>query len=195
MRVVARQFVLANRNWSIVLVSSILAAPLAVPRHMSFLRVTSLMSIVCVASFVALVAVILPATTDPADDFHVLELKINVRGSLVVWCAGRRLADGFCWLDVSLYASVVAQEGLFESLPIFGLAYTCHTTVFPIYSELERPTVPRMKRWVRLHAMVDWRPRSQLRRAVRLSMMLCWLLYAIVGVGGYMLFGASTEGV
>lgn len=95
MRVVARQFVLANRNWSIVLVSSILAAPLAVPRHMSFLRVTSLMSIVCVASFVALVAVILPATTDPADDFHVLELKINVRGSLVVWCAGRRLADGF----------------------------------------------------------------------------------------------------
>ncbi|XP_020596780.1 probable sodium-coupled neutral amino acid transporter 6 [Phalaenopsis equestris] len=61
---------------------------------------------------------------------------------------------------------------LFTAIPVIVVAFTFHFNVHPIRSELSRVT--------------DMKP------AVRVSLILCTLIYATVGLSGYLLFGDDT---
>lgn len=60
---------------------------------------------------------------------------------------------------------------LFTTIPVIITAFACHVSVHPIRSELGKP--------------------SEMTMAVRLSLVLCILIYFTVGSFGYLLFGDS----
>ena len=71
------QFFLNSRTASILVVSIGLAAPLGIPRHISFLKITSALSICCVAAFVVIVVMVLPATEPVSDDFALFKFTVR----------------------------------------------------------------------------------------------------------------------
>jgi len=66
-------------------------------------------------------------------------------------------------------------DSIFNSLPIIALAYTCQLSVFPIWRELEDPTVRRMN-------IVN-----------NVTMGLSFLLYIAMGFFGYCLYPIGTK--
>ncbi|KAK6145633.1 hypothetical protein DH2020_022453 [Rehmannia glutinosa] len=69
------------------------------------------------------------------------------------------------------FADGVSALGLFTTIPIFATAFGCHVNVHPIRAELGRP--------------------SDMSSAVRISLVLCVVIYFAVGFFGYLLFGDS----
>ncbi|CAA7398230.1 unnamed protein product [Spirodela intermedia] len=61
---------------------------------------------------------------------------------------------------------------LFTAVPVIVLAFTFHFNVHPIRAELQKS--------------------SDMTKAVRLSLILCSVIYATVGLSGYLLFGDAT---
>ncbi|XAR71886.1 hypothetical protein NMG60_11018336 [Bertholletia excelsa] len=68
--------------------------------------------------------------------------------------------------DVS---SGVSFFGLFTTIPVFATGFGCHVNVHPVRAELTRP--------------------SDMSWAVRISLVLCVVIYFAVGFFGYLLFG------
>ncbi|KAL8520325.1 hypothetical protein ACS0TY_011030 [Phlomoides rotata] len=69
------------------------------------------------------------------------------------------------------FAGGVSVFSLFTTIPVFATAFGCHVNVHPIRAELGRP--------------------SDMRSAVRMSLLLCVAIYFAVGFFGYLLFGDS----
>ncbi|KAK6121986.1 hypothetical protein DH2020_044269 [Rehmannia glutinosa] len=69
------------------------------------------------------------------------------------------------------FADGVSALGLFTTIPIFATAFGCHVNVHPIRAELGSP--------------------SDMSSAVRISLVLCVVIYFAVGFFGYLLFGDS----
>ncbi|CAA2980853.1 sodium-coupled neutral amino acid transporter 7 [Olea europaea subsp. europaea] len=69
------------------------------------------------------------------------------------------------------FASGVSFIHLFTTIPIFATAFGCHVTIHPVRAELSRP--------------------SDMRSAVRISLVLCVVIYFAVSFFGYLLFGES----
>ena len=67
-------------------------------------------------------------------------------------------------------------SGLIRAIPLAAFAYNCMTTLFPIYQELENPTIGRMT--------------GVCATALGASA----VLYAAVGASGYYYFGESVQG-
>lgn len=64
----------------------------------------------------------------------------------------------------------------FIALPIQGIAYCAQFSVMPLWSELQRPTLTRMNSIIYTFGLS------------------CFLLYAFVGLFGYLLFGVNAAG-
>ncbi|KAI8540184.1 hypothetical protein RHMOL_Rhmol09G0242000 [Rhododendron molle] len=65
----------------------------------------------------------------------------------------------------------VSLFDLFTTLPVFATGFACHISVHPVRAELARP--------------------SDMSLAVRISLVLCVVIYFAVGFFGYLLFGDS----
>ncbi|EPS64931.1 amino acid transporter [Genlisea aurea] len=60
---------------------------------------------------------------------------------------------------------------LFTTVPVIATAFGCHVNIHPVRAELDRP--------------------SEMISAVRISLVLCVVIYVLVGIFGYLLFGDS----
>ncbi|KAH7841472.1 hypothetical protein Vadar_030269 [Vaccinium darrowii] len=69
------------------------------------------------------------------------------------------------------FANGVSFFDLFTTLPVFATGFACHFCVHPVRAELSRP--------------------SEMSSAVRISLVLCVVIYFAVGLFGYLLFGDS----
>eukprot|EP00056_Hartaetosiga_gracilis_P005940 m.91120 g.91120 ORF g.91120 m.91120 type:complete len:140 (-) comp12322_c0_seq26:208-627(-) len=61
----------------------------------------------------------------------------------------------------------IGSQNIFRAFSLLAFAFTCHTTMFPIYLSLKQRTVPRMM------------------KAIHSAMIVCFLLYVCVGLCGY----------
>eukprot|EP00049_Salpingoeca_infusionum_P019455 m.361944 g.361944 ORF g.361944 m.361944 type:complete len:497 (+) comp20013_c0_seq1:238-1728(+) len=71
----------------------------------------------------------------------------------------------------------ITSAEVFRAFSVLAFSFTCHTTMFPIYLELRKPTPQRMM------------------RVVHTAMAICILLYSTVGVCGYLDYSQVTGGV
>uniref|UniRef100_A0A5B6ZBG9 Putative sodium-coupled neutral amino acid transporter 7 n=1 Tax=Davidia involucrata TaxID=16924 RepID=A0A5B6ZBG9_DAVIN len=69
------------------------------------------------------------------------------------------------------FSNGVSFFDLFTTIPVFATGFGCHVNVHPIRAELGRP--------------------SDMSSAVRISLVLCVVIYFAVGFFGYLLFGDS----
>ncbi|GMP69548.1 hypothetical protein CsSME_00028768 [Camellia sinensis var. sinensis] len=69
------------------------------------------------------------------------------------------------------FANGVSVFDLFTTIPVFATGFGCHVNVHPVRAELSRP--------------------SDMSSAVRISLLLCVIIYFAVGFFGYLLFGDS----
>lgn len=69
------------------------------------------------------------------------------------------------------FANGVSVFDLFTTIPVFATGFGCHVNVHPVRAELSRP--------------------SDMSSAVRISLLLCVVIYFAVGFFGYLLFGDS----
>ncbi|KAL6977528.1 hypothetical protein U1Q18_026327 [Sarracenia purpurea var. burkii] len=69
------------------------------------------------------------------------------------------------------FANGVSFFDLFTTVPVFATGFGCHVNVHPVRAELSRP--------------------SDMSSAVRISLVLCVVIYFAVGFFGYLLFGDS----
>ncbi|CAL5407540.1 unnamed protein product [Camellia sinensis] len=69
------------------------------------------------------------------------------------------------------FANGVSVFDLFTTIPVFATGFGCHVNVHPVRAELSRP--------------------SDMSSAVRISLLLCIIIYFAVGFFGYLLFGDS----
>mmetsp|Transcript_13276 Transcript_13276/g.46410 ORF Transcript_13276/g.46410 Transcript_13276/m.46410 type:complete len:458 (+) Transcript_13276:54-1427(+) len=79
------------------------------------------------------------------------------------------------WSDLSLWVGSKPLD-IIQAVPIFMFAFTCQINVFAIFDDLNRASERRM-------AKVSFRAIS-----------LCLLLYACIGVSGFLEFGHRTHG-
>ncbi|CAA7398229.1 unnamed protein product [Spirodela intermedia] len=70
------------------------------------------------------------------------------------------------------FSSRASFYELFTAAPVIVLAFTFHFNIHPIRAELQKS--------------------SDMTKAVRLSLILCSVIYATVGLSGYLLFGDAT---
>jgi len=75
----------------------------------------------------------------------------------------------------SLHWGPVTAVGFFNALPVIAVAYTCQFNVFPIWSELEKPTLKRMG------------------TVAMISMCLSSFLYITAGFFGYIVFPNTSQ--
>ncbi|XP_058182981.1 amino acid transporter AVT6C-like isoform X2 [Rhododendron vialii] len=69
------------------------------------------------------------------------------------------------------FANGVSFFDLFTTIPVFATSFGCHVNIHPVRAELNRP--------------------SEMSSAVRISLVLCVVIYFAVGFFGYLLFGDS----
>ncbi len=138
---------LVDRTGATLFLTAVFITPLLLPRSITFLSRFSLLSIVSVATFVVVVVASAPSP----------------------WAVSRS------WGERHLQLTRWDASDIFRCLPLMGFAFTCHTNVFPIYSEL-----------------ADAQP-ATMSKVVSRSLAICLCLYAIVGVFGYMTYGNDTQ--
>ncbi|KAG5533589.1 hypothetical protein RHGRI_027691 [Rhododendron griersonianum] len=69
------------------------------------------------------------------------------------------------------FANGVSFFDLFTTIPVFATSFGCHVNIHPVRAELNRP--------------------SEMSSAVRISLVLCVVIYFAIGFFGYLLFGDS----
>ncbi|XP_047321594.1 amino acid transporter AVT6C-like [Impatiens glandulifera] len=69
------------------------------------------------------------------------------------------------------FSSGLSVFDLFTTIPVYATAFGCHVSVHPVRAELSRA--------------------SDMKPAVRLSLLLCVAVYSAIGFFGYLLFGES----
>jgi amino acid permease len=70
----------------------------------------------------------------------------------------------------------ILSSSTFFLIPMIAFSFVCHTTVLPVYRELKNPSSGRMH-IVAVAAFV-----------------ICWCMFFIAGLGGYLQFGGNTKG-
>lgn len=68
------------------------------------------------------------------------------------------------------------QSNFLSLLPVFVFAFTCHQNIFPVFNELK-----------------DNRP-SRINKVTSLSIGISTVLYLLVGILGYLMFGVKVKG-
>lgn len=71
----------------------------------------------------------------------------------------------------------IASTGFFRAFSVMAFAFTCHTVAFPVYLELERPSVARMM------------------NVTYLGMVIALVLYATLAIAGYFEYSQTRDGV
>ncbi|EGD77479.1 hypothetical protein PTSG_08575 [Salpingoeca rosetta] len=138
-----------ERIWCTGMVMMIALIPLSLLRNVTYLGYTSLLSFACVFVFVFVMLGI--ATEGPQHDPDAIEHTKP--------------------------AAFVGSTNLFRAASLLAFSFTCHSTMFPIYLELEKPTVKRMT------------------TAIHSAMIVCFGLYLIVGLCGYLTYQDTDGGV
>lgn len=71
----------------------------------------------------------------------------------------------------------IASTDFFRAFSVMAFAFTCHTVAFPVYLELERPSVARMM------------------KVTHSGMGIALALYSTLAVAGYFEYSQTTGGV
>jgi amino acid permease len=190
----------SRQLWSFL--AALCVAPLAYLERIDALKVTSLISLLCVL-IVSLLIFLFAIQPSPAFDacpgdggknatdgvgaarrqLELLEAAIDeqrvgnggayfLRRFLSAGGGGGEVHDAPCRGE-----HVVSAEGVsvLHALPIFVFAYTCHQNAISITNELHRPT------------------KTRIRQVIASSIGLAMLEYIVIAISGYATFGASVD--
>eukprot|EP00055_Hartaetosiga_balthica_P012140 m.58066 g.58066 ORF g.58066 m.58066 type:complete len:458 (+) comp7850_c0_seq5:57-1430(+) len=135
------------RLWATGVVTLIFLIPLSLLRNIALLGYTSSLSVICVVVFVFVMIGIAASDEGKPTDESAKLHKM-------VW-----------------------SQNIFRAFSLLAFAFTCHTTMFPIYLSLEKRSVSRMM------------------KAIHYAMIVCFSLYVSVGLCGYFLYGQLFGGI
>eukprot|EP00033_Pygsuia_biforma_P004413 GCRY01004837.1.p1 GENE.GCRY01004837.1~~GCRY01004837.1.p1 ORF type:complete len:511 (-),score=121.43 GCRY01004837.1:377-1909(-) len=149
------QDILAHRRlW--ITAALLILAPLALRRSLRSLRHTSTVALVSIAFLVGVV---------------ITHCIVDIAGGQ--WAGGERTdPEG---ASVGPLELVRIGSDIFQALPIFVFAFTCHQNAFQIHNELVDPTP------------------SRINTVLFAAMANCAIVYLSIGVSGYLTFGNSVD--
>jgi len=87
---------------------------------------------------------------------------------------GVELPDIDWTFNFNTYANILPEY--FLSIPIIAFAFQCHVLLIPVYASLKNPT-----QWKMILVIV-------------VSLILCFTLYVVTGLFGYLSYGEETDG-
>eukprot|EP00937_MAST-01D_sp_MAST-1D-sp2_P006439 g6439.t1 len=182
---------LCSRKMWQVLIAVLIIFPLCMLRRMDSLKYTSLVALACILALVLAVTIIglraeasstlrdqwaHPVDTSNMCDAATAAATTTAAATAATQAAAAAAGGAVYWLPRS--------ANIFNALSLICFAYLCHMNMFPVYKELRPEAAP-----------AD--PRHPKRRAMftvgNTSMVICFTIYALAGLFGYLLFLEGTE--
>jgi len=170
-----------NGNYLVILVTLCVIMPLASLKNIGFLGYTSGFSISCMLFFTGVIvskkfSIDCPIPVDE-DKISYLENSTYINSTSNKW---NSTEDWDEHDPIHLYEEFGPQQCTpktlelsskwYYSIPTMTFSFVCHTAVLPIYSELKNSSPQRMQ------------------RVANTSIFICYLLYALAALFGYLTF-------